>query len=344
MIYRIIFFLVLTIPSYATTIYFNPVDGLGIPLSEGDWNNNANWSYTENGTSCNCTPVSGDTIIIPTSKKVNINANVDLTSGICRETVVHVYGEMFFEQGRKLYIGCSSGTCNSNITIHNGGSIVPEKTSGKNNQIEICGDQIWYSSLGTIGGYRILSTIALPVELVSINSEVSNKSISISWITASEINNDFFEVEHSSNGIDFKFIGYVDGNGNSNKTINYNFLHDNPDLGINYYRVKQQDYNGDYSYSPLTKVSYNNTLDKGFKVYPNPLQAGDIINVENIFSDDSDKQIYIYNSASRLVYNNELSNDKMNQIKLPSDILPKGIYFLVLTNGAEKYSEKLIIK
>lgn len=85
----------------------------------------------------------------------------------------------------------------------------------------------------------------LPIELLSFNVQnTSGNVVEISWTTGSEINNDFFQIERSSNGIDFEVIETIHGAGNSNDVINYKTFDTNPPEGIVYYRIRQVDFDG----------------------------------------------------------------------------------------------------
>jgi hypothetical protein len=105
----------------------------------------------------------------------------------------------------------------------------------------------------------VCSMLPLPVELVFFSAhKTSNDDVQLTWQTASEENNNYFDVEHSINGTTFKKIGTVAGAGNSTTTLNYNFYDEQPAYGINYYRLKQTDYNGNFSYSGIQAVALKN--------------------------------------------------------------------------------------
>ena len=90
---------------------------------------------------------------------------------------------------------------------------------------------------------------ALPVELTFFNAEVqSDRTVLMSWQTATELNNDYFTIERSINGSQFKEIGRIEGIGNSTSLNNYSFIDQQPFEGISYYRLKQTDLNGAYEY------------------------------------------------------------------------------------------------
>ena len=96
----------------------------------------------------------------------------------------------------------------------------------------------------------------LPVELISFNGRPKIKSIDLQWVTASEINNDYFTVEKSTNGIDFKEMTDINGRGTTTLHSFYNWADESPNDGLNYYRLLQVDFNGDKSYSDIICLLY----------------------------------------------------------------------------------------
>jgi hypothetical protein len=95
----------------------------------------------------------------------------------------------------------------------------------------------------------------LPVELIIFNGQQENQDVLLSWTTASEINNDYFSVERSLDGIIFTEIGRVNGNGTSTQLVNYHFT-DNQPGELNYYRLRQFDFNGVNELSNIIAVSF----------------------------------------------------------------------------------------
>lgn len=125
----------------------------------------------------------------------------------------------------------------------------------------------YFSSSGGTGNFILSVTengvcgAALPVELLSFNGSFNKTFNHLFWKTSSEINNDFFTIERSDNGINWEFVNNVDGSGNSNtikeyETKDYKFKENS----TNYYRLRQTDYNGDYKYSNI--ISINNLVIK----------------------------------------------------------------------------------
>lgn len=101
-----------------------------------------------------------------------------------------------------------------------------------------------------------LSLQALPVVLQSFNVTPGSKSALITWSTGSENNNQHFLVEHSINQSDFKTIGELKGKGNAGQLSKYEFEHQSPASGRNFYRLKQVDFDGKFSYSPVKELFF----------------------------------------------------------------------------------------
>lgn len=97
----------------------------------------------------------------------------------------------------------------------------------------------------------------LPIELVYFKVSKYNNSNRISFLVSSQVNNDYFTIERSENGIDWDEIKKINGAGNSNQQINYSYNDFDFKRTINYYRLKQTDFNGDYKYSDMVAVDNN---------------------------------------------------------------------------------------
>jgi hypothetical protein len=112
----------------------------------------------------------------------------------------------------------------------------------------------------------------LPVRLVRFDAAQDRDAITLSWTTASESGSAGFEVEAASDATHWNTIGFVasaGSEGNSAGVLHYNFRDNNPIAGINYYRLKQIDLNGDNEYSRIENVHFS--MKKLLFVYPNPV-------------------------------------------------------------------------
>jgi len=131
-----------------------------------------------------------------------------------------------------------------------------------------------------------------------------------------EVNNEKFIIEHSQEAKDFKEIGSIKGAGQSNQIENYSFVNRSPTDGINYYRIKQVDYDGRYEYSDVVSAYHSK---EGISVYPNP--AHNVIYIES----EIDNSYNIYNSLGEKLLFGEISSGA-NEIDISS--LSPGIFWI----------------
>ena len=108
----------------------------------------------------------------------------------------------------------------------------------------------------------------LPVELISFKAEVETDRVTLLWKTASELNNDFFEVQRFTNQEEIQVLGNVKGHGTTRESNSYKFVDFAPLKGRAYYRLKQIDYDGSYQYSNIITASFEGGA--GMKIFPNP--------------------------------------------------------------------------
>ena len=174
----------------------------------------------------------------------------------------------------------------------------------------------------------------LPIDLLHFNAtpDYEREQVKLDWSTASELNNEFFTVERSSNGIEWNNIAQINGAGNSNNQINYQQIDESPLLGISYYRLKQTDFDGQSSYSNVVKVDFINEGNQ-LIVYPNPSEG-----------------VFYLNTPLKLLLNAELYNNlgqKLdpestiirvynNKVSIDLSSFPNGIYLLKSRAGTVK--------
>ncbi|MDA3882228.1 MAG: hypothetical protein PF481_03005 [Bacteroidales bacterium] len=111
-----------------------------------------------------------------------------------------------------------------------------------------------YWTFGSILSSILIEDIFLPITLLSFNAHTADNQVLISWETASEINNAFFTIERSQDGVTFTSLKTILGAGNSNSPTSYSFIDTTPLSGLSYYRLKQTDYNSNHTYSAVTEV------------------------------------------------------------------------------------------
>ena len=209
----------------------------------------------------------------------------------------------------------------------------------------------------TFGANRFMIIISnnggsLPIVLSKFTAEKSpNKLVNLSWVTSSEINNSHFDVERSSDQINYFKIGEVKGHFNSIVTNNYKLVDPTPSLSaVNYYRLKQVDVNNKFTYSPVVPVDFNNdiitinhSLGSVVNVYPVP--ATENINISLNNSYNGDVTINIYNLVGKLILTNT-GTISTNNSEISQNIsnLNTGIYLIEVAskNGEFKEQSKFV--
>jgi hypothetical protein len=137
----------------------------------------------------------------------------------------------------------------------------------------------------------------LPIRLLSFYVRFVEKDhkVQVDWVTSIEINNDFFTVERSVNGTDWEVIATVDGAGNSSTELHYSIDDKDPYPGLSYYRLKQTDFDGLFTYSPVRTVEINSLGYSEITIYPNPTFSE--ITIQG--SEDELAQIGIWNTVGQ---------------------------------------------
>ena len=178
----------------------------------------------------------------------------------------------------------------------------------------------------------------LPIQLISFSAEIKNNSIYTQWLTSSEINNDYFTLEKSKDGIHFVAVGIVKGAGNSTRLLDYEYSDENPYNGISYYRLKQTDFDGKFSYSDLVPVKIKNCDLKIISVNPN--YENNIVELKINFPRVSTAQIIIQDLNGRPIIDvNFRVEPKIFSLPIMVN-LPHGIYILQVIDENEYVYQK----
>jgi hypothetical protein len=169
-----------------------------------------------------------------------------------------------------------------------------------------------------------LNLIVLPVKMTEFDAKTYQHHIALHWNTASEINNQGWEIQRSTGtDVTWQTIGWKDGNGTSHENNRYTYADANPLVGKNYYRLKQIDYDGKYEYSRTVMASYQSD-EQSIAIYPNPSQ--DFIFITHR---PDDMQYKIYNTVGQNV---AVQKAESNVIDI--SMLEHGVYILHATvNG-----------
>ena len=236
-----VFTILIALAAAATAFAGTVITGVG----NGNWATAATWNL-------NMKPQNGDTIIIPAGVNVAFTTTENLNG-----VVIKIWGTLSMSGGGKLNLD-DAGL----IQVYSGGTITG---TGNSDQIKIGNTHVFkgasppvvgsvYASNLTGGGFAPMST--LPVTFANFYVSRSNNDILVRWTTATENNNNHFEVERSFNGRDWSTIATIAAVGNSSQLNEYSFIDKNMKTSIAYYRIKQVDNDGRFTFTVVRSIKY----------------------------------------------------------------------------------------
>lgn len=217
-------------------------------LSNGGWTN-GNWSL-------NRLPASGDTVLIPAGITLTFNNDMNLQS---LDIYIKVEGII---QMNKVEINFGGNAIL--MLVSDQAAIVPIR-GGANNRINIGGQNKYRGNEGTVYGpayisrdvshFTAVQDQTLPVKFISFTVANENNGVIIRWVTAEEVNARVYNVERSDDGIHWSTIGHVTAVGNSQAVNNYSFKDYRQAGKIAYYRIRQTDIDGRFTYTAIKTIT-----------------------------------------------------------------------------------------
>lgn len=191
--------------------------------------------------------------------------------------------------------------------------------------------------------YLYTTATVLPVELLFFDAYVKEKVVELYWSTATEINALEYVVEKTFNGRDFEFVSRVKAAGNSSVTLNYRAVDNSPAPGTAFYRLKQVDYDGTYTYSKLIAARFADKSEDQ-TVFPNPSDDG-VVNLRLVTMDDASLDLTVVDVNGKVVKHAVVeATSGFNLIPLDLTSLNDGYYLLRVTSEFESGYSKVIIK
>ncbi len=201
----------------------------------------------------------------------------------------------------------------------------------------------------TFGAKSLLSS-PLPIELLFFTGKIMDGRSRLEWVTASETNNDFFTLERSADGNQWQVLGTVNSkaeNGFSTHSIHYIYFDENPLDGISYYRLKQTDFDGAFTYSQPIALQWNSAALVNFLLFPNP-SSGRSFTVSATGLQPWDKTIVaITDMNGRLLWEEplEASPEGFVHSTIQAGVaLPKGLYLVSLTTSSSRNVVRMAVR
>lgn len=198
--------------------------------------------------------------------------------------------------------------------------------------IQICANSNSSGEEFAVDHIQIEENVTVPVELLSFEAETVKNDVQLTWITASESDNYGFEVERSTDGKLWETIDFVKGNGNSLSNIKYQYLDKEVARNLNYYRLKQIDFDGDFEHSNIVNAAIETPFD--FNIYPNPV--GNQLNITT--EKETTLELIVQDSEGRTIAEKRLES----HLNFDTSTLPKGTYFITLKNGKRQHKSRFI--
>lgn len=194
----------------------------------------------------------------------------------------------------------------------------------------------------TICRHNITLTIdiGLPIELVSFTAKESDLNVLVEWATAYEMDNDYFILERSADGIRFNEILRVDGRNEGSALNHYTYLDEQPIMGVSYYRLSQVDYDGTMYQSHIEVVK----LESGDAyLFPNPVNIGNSVTFRGNIKGDA--EISVFDMTGKLVSSYPVTlSGRYENLSVPTEGLATGVYTVVAENQSQKITARLIVK
>ncbi len=189
-----------------------------------------------------------------------------------------------------------------------------------------------FSGFGAAGRVIVTVTAVFPVELISFSGKATPGAIQLNWETSTELNNEKFIIERSTDGRTFQMIGEERGQGTTQQIQSYQFTDQAPVAGLNYYRLKQMDYDGQFAYSPVTAITF---VRKGaISVYPTATNG--MVNIAT--EDEGSSQVKVFHINGSLMKQQTFDS---NTLPLDLSSLPNGTYLIVVETSTQTHQERI---
>ncbi|MFT3703403.1 MAG: T9SS type A sorting domain-containing protein [Agriterribacter sp.] len=197
----------------------------------------------------------------------------------------------------------------------------------------------WYIEFSIFSFSELMPFIGnlsvLPLDFIALNARKQNQDVLLEWTTANESNTKYFEIEWSDHPGNFSSIGKISSN-NTPVTNSYHFMHLNAPTGNNFYRIKQIDIDGKYTYSKI--VSLQIEASSVIQIYPNPTQNS--VQVRLRSNNETVKYIQLSNMAGSILFTQNTIYSSNANISLSS--LPTGVYWLKVVTGKNVHVIKVL--
>lgn len=196
----------------------------------------------------------------------------------------------------------------------------------------------------TLGNTSPIEIAPLPIELLSFDARFEVDHVNLTWITSTESNNDYFVIERADYDLNWTKVLTTPGAGNSTSEITYQEKDRNPLPGISYYRLKQVDFDGQYSYSDVVSVLNPNETDGDVVfLYPNPSKNGMVILHIPTITSEFETEVKIFDLQGKTVWQGAFPENE-NLLEIQYGSIQSGMYLIEIKSDIFYESKKLIVQ
>ena len=342
----LLFILFSYIQSNATTYYAGPCPG---PINWSGFTAGTCPFWTGaggTGTQLTAQPAAGDNLVIPAGCTVSVIGVPPLT--VNNAITLTVNGQLDFGNANKLQLAAGS-----TLVVGSSGSLKKGNGNGQNNYIDIGTQTVWSAGAGSASGPFILNgacalsststspytyspagcgTTLLPIELLEFTGTCIANGVQLNWITATEINNDYFLIEKSNDGYDWEQIAKIKGLVNSYATTKYIHNDYTTQNNLTYYRMSQVDLSGIKTvFKAIDVYCSDKDIKDQILLYPNP-SSTELNIVLSISKLAANTNITLVNNAGQLIFETKVDLIKgVNSFAFPFDI-PSGAYTVLFSS------------
>jgi len=187
-------------------------------------------------------------------------------------------------------------------------------------------------------------TTLLPIQIQAFQATLVHQKVQLDWETEQEKDSDYFLIERSLDGLEWETLEQVAAAGNSTVLNSYQVFDKQPNVGINYYRIKEFDYNGNAMISKVRAIEYQINQKELAVIYPNPTK--DKVTISLLVPQTAAVAIEVYDMAGRklLEKTNRTISKGQHQEEVDLSELAAGVYLLKISSNTLQYSMQKIVK
>ncbi|MEQ8924545.1 MAG: T9SS type A sorting domain-containing protein [Fulvivirga sp.] len=271
-----------------------------------------------------------------------ITGNLVIVGNSNQERQLSIEGNLIV--GGILDFGERGGGTDQDVEIDGNGSISAGSiNNGGNTTCDASGTCPSFNVDGSCepAGSGLCTESALPIELAYFYAQPSVQIIELNWSTYTEINNDYFSIEKSIDGINYSLLTTVNGAGNSIDQLEYSYTDKKPSFGRSYYRLKQTDFDGtSETFSPVA-VDFT-SLEEGKLVFTNPAKPGGIVTILTTAEDSEVLTLLLVNILGETIISKTFAGSQFD-FTLNDNVKP-GLYFVKVFSATTERSGRLIVQ